>query len=189
MPSRRYRLCYRLGVAVRNGLRGAPQGERELFEGGPPFALQTWLGSGRPGQPNFARRALLVILIGWVPLLVLTIAQTIAQDSGDAGAFLTDVAVHARSLLAEPMLIVAQALCAPRLNAIVQQFLDAGLVGEAQRPRFDEAVASTKLWLQSPLADIGVVALVYAVIAVLIVSFPVDQLPAWHRIGDTAALS
>ena len=174
---------------MKNGLRSAPRGERELFEGGPPLALQTWLGLGRPGKPNFVRRALLVILIGWMPLLVLTIVQWIAQDSGDPRAFLADIAVHTRSLLAAPMLIVAEAVCAPRLNAIAQQFLDAGLVGEPQRPRFDAAVASTRRWLQSPLAGFGVIALAYAVIAGLIPSFPVDQLPAWHRIGDAAILS
>src|SRR5262249_54082707 len=161
----------------------APQGEGELFEGGPPVALETWLGLGRPGQPNFGRRALLVMLIGWMPLLVLTIVQRIAHGSGDPGAFLADIAVHARSLLAAPMLIVAVAVCAPRLDAIARQFLDAGLVGEPQRPRFDAAVASTRRLLQSPLADIGVVALVYAVIAGLVASFPIDQLPAWYRIG------
>ena len=187
--TRRYRICYRLGLTVKNGLRSAPRGERELFEGGPPLALQTWLGLGRPGKPNFVRRALLVILIGWMPLLVLTIVQWIAQDSGDPRAFLADIAVHTRSLLAAPMLIVAEAVCAPRLNAIAQQFLDAGLVGEPQRPRFDAAVASTRRWLQSPLAGFGVIALAYAVIAGLIASFPVDQLPAWHRIGDAAILS
>jgi hypothetical protein len=130
-----------------------------------------------------------VILIGWVPLLVLTIVQRIAQDSGDPGAFFRDIAVHARSLLAAPMLIVAEAVCAPRLNAIARQFLDAGLVGEPQRSRFDAAVASTRLLLRSPLAGIGVVALAYAVIAGLIASFPVDRVPAWHRIGDAAGLS
>jgi hypothetical protein len=31
--------------------------------------------------------------------------------------------------------------------------------------------------------------LAYAMIAGLIALFPVDQLPAWHRIGDAAALS
>jgi hypothetical protein len=120
---------------------------------------------------------------------VLTIVQSIAQDSGGPGAFFPDIAVHARSLLAAPMLIVAEAVCAPRLNAIAQQFLDAGLVREPQRARFDAAVASTRLLLQSPLAGIGVVALAYAMIAGLIALFPVDQLPAWHRIGDAAVLS
>src|SRR5215471_14911225 len=182
-------MCNRLGLAVKNRLRGVPQGEREVFEGGPPFALQKWLGLGGRGQPNFVRRALLVILIGWMPLLVLTTVHRIAQDTGAPGSFLSDIAVHARSLLAAPMLIVAQAVCAPRLNAIVRQFLDAGLVGEPQRPRFDAAVASTRLWLQSPLAGFGVIALAYAVIAGLIASFPVDQLPAWHRIRDAAVLS
>src|SRR5215831_503538 len=185
----RHRLCFRLERTVKNGLRGAPQGERELFEGGPPVTLETWLGLGRPGQPNFGRRALLVMLIGWMPLLVLTTVQGIAQDSGDPGAFLADIAVHARSLLAAPMLIVAVAVCAPRLDAIARQFLDAGLVGDPQRPRFDAAVASTRRWLQSPLAGFGVIALAYAAIAGLIPSFPVDQLPAWHRIGDAAILS
>src|SRR5215831_15835712 len=54
----RHRLCFRLERTVKNGLRGAPQGERELFEGGPAVVLQSWLGLGRPGQPNFGRRAL-----------------------------------------------------------------------------------------------------------------------------------
>jgi len=71
--------------------------ERELFRGGPPFWLQKWLHLITPGDPKIARRAIVVVLVGWLPLLLLAVVQGLAWHGGTEGSFLLDFAVHARS--------------------------------------------------------------------------------------------
>ena len=61
----------------------------------------------------------------WVPLLILSLVQ------GGVAVFAADIAVHARFLLALPLLLAADAATAPRLDAIVRHFLDAGFVEES----------------------------------------------------------
>jgi hypothetical protein len=58
-----------------------------LFEHGPPMRVQRWLGLVRPNRLHVGRRALLVVLIGWFPIVVLTFAQ-VALQGGDGIASL-----------------------------------------------------------------------------------------------------
>ena len=84
------------------------------------------------------------MLIGWVPLAVLAAAQGRALSADRAGSWLLDFGVHARSLIAAPLFILAESVCLPRLGNTVRHFLDAGLVTEMDRPRFDAIVTSTQ---------------------------------------------
>ena len=49
-----------------------------LVAGGPTHWIQERLGLIKPGAPNLARRAVLSILLTWVPLLVLSAVQGLA---------------------------------------------------------------------------------------------------------------
>jgi hypothetical protein len=91
--------------------------ESELIRGGPPFWLQKWLHLITPGDPKIARRAIVVVVVGWLPLLLLALVQGLAWHGGTEGSFLLDFAVHARSLVAAPLFIIAEAFCIPRLGA------------------------------------------------------------------------
>lgn len=157
-------------------MKRAAQGENGLFEGGPPLKLQRWLGLLKPSAPNIARRAALAVLIAWLPLAVLA-----TFTDGGLRAFLSDFAVHARFLIAVPALVLADAVCAPRLGAIALHFLHSGLVTSTDRPRFDAAVASTAKLRDSTLAETGVVLLSYAIVAALVYSRPDSDVPIWYR--------
>ncbi len=160
------------------------QGEDGLFRPGPPLNLHGWLDSVKPGVPNIARRVALAILIGWLPLVVLA-----AFTDGALRAFLSDFAAHAKYLIAVPVLVIADAACAPRLGAIARHFLDAGLVTAADRPRFDAAIASTVRLRDSMLAGIGVLVLAYAIVAVLFYSLHESGLRSWHQSGPGTGLN
>src|SRR5262245_50885741 len=97
-----------MGVTVRQG--------GELLYGGPPHWLQRSLGLIKPGDPMIARRAELVILVGWVPLVVLAVAQSFILRNQMAKSFFSDFAVYARSLIAAPLFILAEADCIPLLG-------------------------------------------------------------------------
>lgn len=159
----------------------ARQADDTLFENGPPLGLQRRLGLVRDGQLNVIQRALLVILVGWVPLVVLTAVQNSMLHTNSAALLFWDMGAHARYLLAAPLLVFAEIGCGRRLNATVRHFVDAGLVLEGERKRFDAVVASTRRLLDSTTAEIVVAALAYIIVLVTIVSLPVDQIPAWHR--------
>src|SRR5918995_653612 len=70
-------------------------GADELFERAPPYAMQRRLGLIAPDNLNIRRRALLVVLLGWVPLVVLTLLQGIMLgDMGNAASLLRDAGAH-----------------------------------------------------------------------------------------------
>ncbi|RWP54833.1 hypothetical protein [Mesorhizobium sp.] len=157
-----------------------------LFENGPPVGLQRRLGLVRGSQLNVGRRAMIVGAVGWAPLLVLAGIQNVTMHTGGITPLLWDAGMHARYLIAAPLLVLAEALCAPRLNAIVRHFADAGLVTNRDRGTYDAAVASTRAQLNSRAAEIIVIALAYLLMSAAAFSLPFDQVPVWHKTGGSA---
>jgi hypothetical protein len=151
-----------------------------LLEGGPPHRLQRSLGLIKPGYPMIARRAKLVVLVGWVPLVVLAVAQSIILRNQMAKSFFSDFALYARSLIAAPLFILAEADCIPRLDRVARHFLDAGLIAEPDRARFDDAVSSTRRLLGSELAEMIVAILAYGLVITLMINVLPDELPSWY---------
>ena len=162
------------GAAVSTAARDAV-----LFENAPPVAVQRWVGLVKPGEFNVKRRALLFVLIGWAPLILLAMVQSVASRSDDLTPLLWQVGVHARYLVAVPLLVLAEGICAPQLNAIVQHFVTSGMVDERDRGRFGAAVASTRRLLQSRTAEAVVLVLTYLIVLAAMLSHPVDELPPW----------
>ena len=141
----------------------------------PSLKLHPWLGVPKPGSVSIARRVALAILIAWLPLAVLSVFL-----DGALRTFHPDFAVHFKYLIALPVLVIADASCAPRLSAIARNFLDAGLVTNADRPRFDAAIASTARLRDSVAADIGALVLAYVVVAALFYSLPDSAVTGWR---------
>ena len=155
--------------------------ESELFRGGPPFWLQKLLHLITPVDPKIARRAIVVVSLGWLPLLLLAVVQGLAWRGGTEGAFLLDFAVHARSLVAAPLFIIAESFCIPRLGAIARHFLEAALVAGPDRARFDHAVTSSRRLLDSPSAELMVVVTAFGLVPALMLSYPQPGFMAWQR--------
>src|SRR5215813_8373504 len=137
---------------MRDDMSATVQQSGEFLYGGPPHWLQRSLGLIKPGDPMIARRAKLVVLVGWVPLVALAVVQSFILRNQTAKSFFSDFAVYARSLVAAPLYILAEADCIPRLGRVARHFLDAGLITEPDRARFAAAVASTRRLLDSGLA-------------------------------------
>lgn len=133
----------------------------------------------RPGWLNVRRRTWLVALISWVPLPVLVLWQAALVGGGDVLSFAREAGVHARCLVATPLLVLAEATCAPRLNAIINQFLDGDLVPPESRLRFRAALVSTQKLMSSHVAEVVTVVLTYSLVAAAIGSLSPQELPAW----------
>jgi hypothetical protein len=157
--------------------------DSELFAGGPPSRLQRSLHLIKPDEPRIIRRAILVGLLGWAPLVVLAAVQDGALWGERVESLFLDFAVPARFLIAAPLFILAEAVCIPQLGRVVRHFLDAGLVLKSDYHRFEETIVSTRRLRDSMAAEVITVVLTYALIIALIQSVPAGEFQAWHKSG------
>ena len=159
---------------------------RVPFECAPPYHLESSLGLIRAGHLHVVRRAILAVAIAWLPLALLTLVRGDFMRADHANAFILDIGCYARYLITLPLLVLAEALCAPRLTAIARQFITAGLIAEADRPAYEQAVASTRRLLQSRIVEFVTFILAYALVVSVIVSKPDAALQLWHGViwGD-----
>ena len=104
-----------------------------------------------------------MVLLAWVPLLLLSIAEGHAWGDDVRLPFLHDVELHVRLLIALPLLILAELFVHQRMRPVVGQFLDRGLIPDAARPQFDAAIASAMRLRNSVTAEVLLIALVYIV--------------------------
>ena len=148
-----------------------------IFECGPPRRLKTWIGL----HPRARSGAIRAVLIAWAPLALLSVVKGALVDWSSLASFASDFAVHARFLIALPLLVLAESLVAPQLDAIALHFVDLGLITAEDRPRFDAAVSSTRRFKDSVIAEIVVVAIGWGLAPVLFLAAP-GHVPAdWQR--------
>ena len=134
-----------------------------LVRGGALFRLWRRTRLSGDAMQFTRRRVLAVIAITWVPLLVLSILEGHAWGSGVALTFLQDVETHVRLLIAAPLLLYAEVRVHRGIPSIVREFVITGLVPDAARPRFDAAIASALRLRNSVVAELLLLAFVYAV--------------------------
>ena len=131
-----------------------------LTRGGPFFKLMVRSGLIKPDFARPARRATLLALFLWLPMLILSVLQGLAFDGPVALPFLWDFTVHVRFLIAVPMLIIAEVVLDARTNAVVKHFIKSGLVQEKDYPAFESAVRQAGRLRDSLLAEAFIVAAV-----------------------------
>ena len=159
----------------------------ELFGGGPLLRWERSLGLAKGSRPSAALRCGLAILVAWVPLAILATAQFLIWGDESAKTFFSDFAVDARFLMAAPALIYAEQECIPRLGRIVNHFAESGLVIEADRARFAQAVSSTQRLLASTIGDLVMLLLVYLGVTALALYFSTAAVMPWHQRTLTGA--
>jgi hypothetical protein len=132
-----------------------------LTEGGPTYRIEQSIGLIRKNSPLVVRRALFAILVTWVPLLILSTISGYAVGDRIPVPFLRDFAVHARFLIAVPLLLVAENFMGPRLAHAAEHFVTSGLVIEKDFQRFDAAIEAGLRWRDSTLAELILLAVAY----------------------------
>ena len=133
-----------------------------LMVGGPLHRLLVRLRLSGPSLEFLPRRILVVLAITWLPLLVLAIVEGHAWG-GVGVSFLKDVGAQVRLLESLPLLIAAEAFLHRRMREGIPLFVERGLVDDAQRAQFADAVASVRRWLSWSAVEWGLLAAVYAV--------------------------
>ena len=135
-----------------------------LVLGGPLFQLLRRSHLSDDALTLVHRRVLVGIAITWLPLLLLSIWEGRAWGRADTFIpFLFSVEVHARFLLAMPLLIMAELLVHQRMRRSLVQFHTRHLIPESQGSRFNAAIDSAMRLRNSLVAELVLVALVYSV--------------------------
>ncbi|MBI5545116.1 MAG: hypothetical protein HY901_14595 [Deltaproteobacteria bacterium] len=112
-----------------------------LARGGPFFSLLKVTGLIHGDGLDVARPALALLAFTWLPLLLL------AAISRDAGRLVADFAVHARLLIAIPLLLKADGLLHVLCSGAIERFSRARME-EGSEPRMLEALVrrTERLW-------------------------------------------
>ena len=124
-----------------------------LVLGGPLYQMYLRSGLIRPTADLVGRRILAFIVVAWLPLAVLTLADGTAFG-GVQLPFAADLGAHVRLLLALPLLIAAELIVHQRVQATVRQFIDRGIIVPADRAQFDGIIAAVDRWSPEQADDI-----------------------------------
>lgn len=150
-----------------------------LFEGGPPRKLEKLIGLSRKEDASDGNRIFFLILIGWIPLLDLALVQSALGDDG-VGAFIYDYGVHARMLIAVPLLVWANGVCAARLSTISNKFISTGMIREDERERFAAIRSSVGALRETPAVEVVIALLAYGLMILIAWFVPPHEQPSWH---------
>lgn len=134
-----------------------------LVAGGPLYRLLRRTHLSGDEMQWTVRRMVVLAVLAWVPLLLLSVIDGRAWGTDVALPFLHDLEVHAKLLIAIPLLIAAEVTAHRRLSPIVRQFLDRDLIPETERPRFDAAIAAAMRLRGSAVAEVLLIVFVYVV--------------------------
>ncbi len=159
-----------------------------ITESGPSHRLEIRLGLIRANSPSLVRRSFLSIFATWVPLLVLSALQGNAVGHQVPISFLHDFAVHARFLVAVPLLLLATTVLGPRLADAAGHFIESGLVSEQDYGKFDDAVERGIRWSDSTAAEVILVLVAYVLTVASLTSTAV-HVSTWYAIRSDSGLT
>jgi hypothetical protein len=134
-----------------------------LVLGGPLFQLFRRAHLTGDALEMSHRRIVIIAAFAWLPLFLLSLGTGRAFGDAVAIPFFFDVEMHARFLVALPILIAAELIVHRRLRPAVQQFVERRIVVPEELPKFQQAIESTLRLRNSVLTEVALLAFVYGV--------------------------
>jgi hypothetical protein len=131
-----------------------------LVLGGPLFQLLRKSHLEGDAMELVHRRILASVLLTWVPLLLLSTFRA-GVESVARISFFHDIEVHARFLVALPILIGAELIVHSRLLPVVRRFVEWRIVLPEDVPTFHKAIESAIKIRNSIVVELGLLAAVY----------------------------
>lgn len=161
-----------------------------LVLGGPLYQLLRKAHLDGDAPRLLLRRIASAMLLAWLPLLALTLAQGNAWGDHMKLTFIHDIEMHVRLLVALPLLILAELVVHQRMRPMVKHFLTSGLVTEATRTEFIAAVEAAMRLRNSVTAEVALLVFVY-IVGVLFVwpSMVVLETGTWYGSAPGGALN
>jgi hypothetical protein len=160
-----------------------------LVLGGPLYQLLRRAHISGDALELVRRRAIVIALFTWLPLLLLSALEGRAFGGGVDVPFLRDFEAHIRFLVALPLFVVAELVVHDRMRFVLRQFLERKLVPESALPRFEAAVASAFRLRNSVLAELLLIAFVYGVgVSLVWRQYIALGTPTWYAMPDGAGM-
>jgi hypothetical protein len=139
--------------------------DADRFYGGAPIRLESWVGLIKPNDQKIRVRAVLIVLIGWFPLVLLAGLQDLIYGGNSLHRCLADFGSFARYVVAAPLFIIAESVCFPKFERIILHFRNSGLIASRDRDRYENAVRSSSRLLTSKTAEVISFAIAYVITA------------------------
>jgi hypothetical protein len=113
-----------------------------LVAGGLLFRIFRQTHLSGPTLEWLKRRALVITLLVWLPLLFLSLIDGHALHGAIRIPFLRDIEAHVRFLVALPLLIVAEVTVQRRIGPAVRDLISRGIVTTQDLPKLAAAISS-----------------------------------------------
>ena len=131
-----------------------------LFLGGPLFQLLRKSHLEGDTMDLLHRRILASVLLTWFPLLLLSLFSTTGASAARL-SFLHDIEVHARFLVALPVLIGAELLVHLRIRPVVRRFVEWGMVRREDMGLFHKAIENAVKMRDSVYVELALLLTAY----------------------------
>jgi hypothetical protein len=131
-----------------------------LAVGGPLYQILSRSRSAGPVLQLLRRQAAVSILLCWVPLVVLSLAQG-HFVGGIKLSFLRDIETHVRFLVSLPALILAEIIVHRRVRPIIKRFVERHLVTTEELPKFYASIDAAVAIHNSVITEIVILVLVF----------------------------
>src|SRR5215467_11763848 len=161
----------------------------DRFYGGAPMGLEGWIGLIKPDDLRIRARTVLVVLIGWFPLVVLAGLQDVLYGGNSLSRLLLDFGAIARYVVAAPLLVIAECVCFPIFEKIILHFRDSGLIASRDKERYEAIVHSSSGLLTSKVAEVFCFVIAYAITLYWTVVVPPNALVSWSYVSGSAGAS
>ena len=133
-----------------------------LVLGGPLFQLFRRAHLSGSALELLHRRIVLIVALAWLPLLILAIPGY-WHEGVHRGSFFSDLDVHARFLLALPVVIAAELIVHKSLRPIVDRFVERKIIGPEDEPKLHRITQSVLRVRNSVVVEIVLLAAVYSI--------------------------
>jgi hypothetical protein len=128
---------------------------------------------------HLGRRCLALVAGAWLPLLVITAIE--GTLSGDPAAFIHDIGVHIRFLVALPLLLIAEVAIERRFAKAVAYLPQAGVVDEESRAAYEDAIERAHRWRDALPVEAVLAFMAYALSWVELVALLEREPSSWIR--------
>ncbi len=142
-----------------------------LVRGDLLFRLQRSVGLIPADGLGLARRAVFWSLLGWLPVALWALYLGRVLPGGFPEPLLSHYGIHARLLVAVPLLILAEGPAHALVQGMLRHFVESGIVPVSQRTQFDAAVRRAGQLRDATLPWMAIAAIVLAVVTISDVVF------------------
>jgi len=160
---------------------------KALFSGAPLNSVLVRLGLGESSKAFLNRRVFFFLGLTWLPLAIIALIEGQFYAPGPKLSFVQDAAVHARFLIAGPLLLLSERIIEPRLLQLVTYLKKSHLVPEAEQVRLQDSLDRVIKSSRSRGAELVLLAISFAGAVAVVIEPPVDTDSWYFGIGASGS--